>query len=145
MEEQPIIDLLNEDIANKNAFPVYNHIELELVEKDHAVYRLRVRPESKNPYGVVHGSALYTMADNATGYAARTDGRVYVTQCSSMHFLRNQSSGVVRADAHVRHRGKSTCLIDVDILGEDGRLLATGEFTYFCADPAILAQKAAKE
>ena len=126
----------------KNTFAFYNHTEPECVEPDHAVFRLVIRPESKNPYGVVHGGAIYTMADNAAGYAAHTDGRFYVTQTSSMHFLRNQAHGVVRADARVRHRGKATCLVDVDILGEDGRLLATGEFTYFCVDPAIMAQKA---
>ena len=75
---------------------------------------------------------------------AHTDGRSYVTQGSSMHFLRNQSEGVVRADAKVRHRGRTTCLVNVDILGEGGKLLATGEFTYFCIDPDIMAQKAAQ-
>lgn len=84
------------------------------------------------------------MADNATGYAAHTDGRSYVTQSSAMHFLRNQTDGVVRADARVRHRGRTTCLVDVDILGEGEKLLATGEFTYFCIDPDIMAQKAAQ-
>lgn len=130
--------------TEKNAFAVYNHIELEFVEPDHAIYRLEIRPESKNPYGVVHGSAIYTMADNATGYAAHTDGRYYVTQTSSMHFLRNQTHGIVRADARVRHRGKTTCLVDVDILGEDNRLLATGDFTFFCVDKAVMDQKVEK-
>ncbi len=89
-----------------------------------------------------HGGAIYTMADNATGYAAHTDGRCYVTQTSAMHFLRNQTRGLVRADAKVRHRGHATCLVDVDIIGEGGKLLATGEFTYFCVDPELMAKKA---
>lgn len=50
----------------------------------------------------------------------------------------------MRADAKVRHRGRTTCLVNVDILGEGGKLLATGEFTYFCIDPDIMAQKAAQ-
>lgn len=131
-----------EELNGGNRFASYNHIEPEFVEPDHVIFRLDIRPESKNPYGVVHGSAIYTMADNATGYAAHTDGRNYVTQTSSMHFLRNQTHGVVRADARVRHRGKATCLVNVDILGEGGNLLATGEFTYFCVDPALMARKA---
>lgn len=131
-----------EELNEGNRFAVYNHIEPEFVEPDHVIFRLDIRDESKNPYGVVHGSAIYTMADNATGYAAHTDGRNYVTQTSSMHFLRNQTHGTVRADARVRHRGRATCLVDVDILGEGGKLLATGEFTYFCVDPALMARKA---
>ena len=101
-----------------NQFAVYNHIEMVEVEPDHAIFRLNIRPESKNGYA---------MADNATGFAAHTDGRSYVTQTSALHFLRNQSEGEIRADAQVRHRGHSTCLVAVDILGENNKLIATGE------------------
>ena len=115
----------------KNAFMLHNYIELERVEKDRAVFKLDIRPESCNPYGLIHGGAIYTLADNATGAAA--------------HFLRNQATGTVRASAWVRHRGKSTVLTAVDITGEGGRLLATGEFTFFCVDKALMDQKAAAE
>ena len=47
-------------------------------DRDHAVVRLNIKPESKNSYGMVHGGAIYAMADNATGFAAHTDGRNYV-------------------------------------------------------------------
>lgn len=129
----------------KNAFMLHNHIELESVERDRAVFRLEIRPESRNPYGLIHGGAIYTMADNATGTAAHTDGRYYVTQTSALHFLRNQATGTVRATAWVRHRGKSTVLTAVDITGEDGKLLATGEFTFFCVDKGLMDQKGPKE
>ena len=94
----------------KNAFMLHNYIELERVEKDRAVFKLDIRPESCNPYGLIHGGAIYTLADNATGAAAHSDGRYYVTQTSALHFLRNQATGTVRASAWVRHRGKSTVL-----------------------------------
>ena len=129
----------------KNAFMLHNYIELERVEKDRAVFKLDIRPESCNPYGLIHGGAIYNLADNATGAAAHSDGRYYVTQTSALHFLRNQATGTVRASAWVRHRGKSTVLTAVDITGEGGRLLATGEFTFFCVDKALMDQKAAAE
>ena len=128
-----------------NAFMQHNYIELESVERDRAVFRLDIRPESRNPYGQLHGGAIYTMADNAAGSAAHTDGRYYVTQTSALHFLRNQASGTVRATAWVRHRGRSTVLTAVDITGEGGKLLATGEFTFFCVDKALMDQKGPKE
>ena len=130
---------------NRNTFMVHNFIEMEHVEPDRAVFRLDVRPESLNAYGMVHGGAIYTLADNATGAAAHSDGRYYVTQTSALHFLRNQATGTVRASAWVRHRGKSTVLTAVDITGEGGRLLATGEFTFFCVDKALMDQKAGAE
>lgn len=130
---------------DRNAFAGYNHMELESVAPDRAVFRLEIRPESKNPFGMVHGGALYTLADNATGVAVHTDGRSYVTQTSSLHFLRNQASGTVRAEGRVRHRGRSTCLAEVDITGEGGVLLATGEFTFFCVDPGRMERRASGE
>ena len=116
----------------RNGFMNYNHIEMERVEPDRAVFRLEIRPESKNVYGMVHGGAIYTLADNATGSAAHTDGRNYVTQSGTLHFLRNQREGIIRAQARVRHRGRSTVLVAVDVVGDDGTLLASGEFSFFC-------------
>ena len=116
----------------KNGFMNYNHIEMETVEQDYAVFRLQVRPENRNVYGMVHGGAIYTLADNATGSAAHTDGRNYVTQSGTLHFLRNQREGIIRAQARVRHRGRSTVLVAVDVVGDDGTLLAAGEFSFFC-------------
>ena len=118
----------------KNGFMNYNHIEMETVEQDYAVFRLQVRPENRNVYGMVHGGAIYTLADNATGSAAHTDGRNYVTQSGTLHFLRNQREGTIRAQARVRHRGRSTVLVAVDVVGDDGTLLASGEFSFFCVD-----------
>ncbi len=131
--------------ADGNAFAKSNMIELKEIREDYAVFSLHIRPESKNTYGMVHGGAIYTMADNAAGYAAHTDGRDYVTMTSALHFLRNQSEGDVLATARVRHRGRSTCLIAVDITGDEGKLLATGEFTFFCIDRKILENKVEKE
>ena len=129
-EEQQLKELR----LRENAFTRHNFFELETVEQDRAVYRLDIRPESLNPYGMVHGGALYTMADDAAGAAAHTDGRHYVTQHGDLHFLKNQPSGTIRAEGRVRRRGKATCLAMVDITNEAGELLATGQFTYFCID-----------
>lgn len=140
--EDAIIELKTQELNGGNAFAAFNHLELELVEENHAIFRLRVRPESKNPSGFVHGGMLAAMADNASGYAAHTDGRTYVTQSSHMSYVRNQIDGVIRAEGTVLHRGRRTCLVRVDIWGEDGSLLATGEVIYFRVDPAELERRA---
>ena len=125
-----------------NAFTDYNFIKLEAAEADRAVYRLDIRPESRNPYGMVHGGALYTLADDAAGTAAHGDGRHYVTQHGDLHFLDNRAHGTIRAVGRVRHRGRSTVLVDVEITDESGALLATGAFSYFCVDRKRMAERA---
>ena len=46
------------ELNKKNLFATYNHIEAEFVEPDHAIFKLEIRPESKNPYGIVHGGIV---------------------------------------------------------------------------------------
>lgn len=125
-----------------NAFTDYNFIRLESLDPDCAVYRLDIRPESCNPYGMVHGGALYTLADDAAGTAAHSDGRSYVTQHGDLHFLDNRAHGTIRATGRVRHRGRSTVLVDVEVADEGGALLATGAFTYFCVDRKRMEERA---
>ena len=125
-----------------NAFTDHNFIRLESAEADCAVYRLDIGPESRNPFGLVHGGALYTLADDAAGGAAHSDGRHYVTQHGDLHFLDNRAHGTIRAAGRVRHRGRSTVLVDVEITDESGALLATGAFSYFCVDRKRMEERA---
>ena len=121
-------------IQEKNAFALYNHMELESADGSCVVMRLEIHETSKNPLGIVHGGAMYTMADCAAGIVVNTDGRRHVTQGSSMHYLKNRTEGVIRASGRVVHRGKATSLVHVEITDETGALLASGEFTFFCLD-----------
>lgn len=125
-------EIMQERIRS-NRFMTYSHIELTHLEEDKAECRLTLWDEVTNPMGMLHGGVLYTMADNAAGTAAHSDGRKYVTQSSSMHFLRNITEGTAIATGTVRNRGKKTCLVNVDITAEaTGKLLATADFTFFC-------------
>ena len=144
MDEKELLAKYRE-INARNPFISHNHIKVEDIGRDRAVLFLDIGEDSRNVYGLVHGGAIYAMADNAAGCAVSTDGRSYVTQSSSMHFLRNQADGTVRAEARIRHRGRTTVLAAVDVTGEDGRLLATGEFSFFCVDAGIMANKKAAD
>ena len=125
----------------ENAFTARNFMELESVERDRAVYRLEIRRESRNPYGMVHGGALYTLADDAAGAAAHSDGQYYVTLHGDLHFLDNRARGTIRAEGRVRRRGRSTVLVGVEITDEAGTLLAAGEFSYFRVDMTRMAER----
>lgn len=120
------------DISSKIHFMRSNKVTIVSVEEEKVVLRMAIQPEARNPYGVVQGGVLYTLADHAAGMAAGLDERYYVTQNGSLNFLKNQSDGCIFATAMVRHRGKQTCLIAIDIVGDNNQLLATGEFTFFC-------------
>ena len=121
-------------VQSGNAFALHNHIVLEEAENGRVVLSMNIHEESKNPLGIVHGGAFYTMADSAAGIAANLGERRYVTQNSTMHYLANCREGTVRAEAKVSHGGRSTCIVQADVRSETGKLLATGEFSFFSLD-----------
>lgn len=121
-----------EAAVRSNAFANYNNITVRQLELGKAEAQLTVDATNRNPLGKLHGGAYYTLADCASGTACRTDGRRYVTLDGTIHFIRSAEQGVVTASAVVRHRGRTTSLVQIEITGEDGTLLATGDFTFFC-------------
>ena len=128
------------EVNRHNPFVQLIGVEIAEVGPDRSLLRLELRPEMLNPHGLVHGGAFFTLADNAAGCAASSDGRAYVTQAADIHFLRTQASGTVRAEARVKHRGRSTVMVEVSITGEEDKLLATACFTYFCVDGSSIAR-----
>ena len=70
-----------------------------------------------NRYGVVHGGALFTLADTAMGAACYSIGAKVVTLSSSVNFIRNM--------------GHSTIVCRVDIEGPDGRKMVDVTGTMF--------------
>ena len=120
-----------EALQQGNAFALHNHMELEYADAETVVIRMEIREESKNPLGIVHGGAMYTMADSAAGFAANLGEGRFVTQTGALHYLANCREGVLRAAAHVTHRGRKSCLIKVDITDGSGRLMASGDFSFF--------------
>ncbi|MEG2000144.1 MAG: PaaI family thioesterase [Evtepia sp.] len=116
-----------------NTFMIHNYIRLTHMEEDLAIVELDLHPESRNLFGYIHGGVFFTMADSAAGGAARSRGKRYVTLSNSFEFYRNtKENGIIRAIGKVRRRGQTICVVAVDVLDENDRLLAGGTFTMFC-------------
>ncbi len=129
------------ELIESNAFANYNHIVVEDIQPDFARVTLDVVPESLNMRGFVHGGALFTLADVCSGMTARTDGRLYVTSQASSNFVRGAKEGRLTATSRVVHRGRTACLIEVEIRDEAQKLLFQGDYTYFCITPEGPAEK----
>ncbi|MBQ9239153.1 MAG: PaaI family thioesterase [Treponema sp.] len=121
-----------ESLVRNNPFMQYNHICAGTVTRDAAEVYLDVTENALNIYGMVHGGALYTVADCCAGMTARTDGRAYVTQSSSVQFIRNTHGGRITAHGRIVHRGRYTVIVDVTITDDHDTLLFSSTFTMFC-------------
>lgn len=127
MEYQEVLQFTND----KNEFMRYNGIEVTVVKQDYAEVELEVTDKSLNPYGMVHGGAYYTLADCAAGVAARSSGEKFVTLSGSMNFIKSVRCGRLKAIANLLHRGRTTCVVHVEIVEETGKLLTDATFTMF--------------
>ena len=111
------------------------HIGLYTVEQGYGYCKIRldVGREHMNPIGSVHGGAMFTMADEASGIAAATTGGICTTVDSHIEFL-NAAIGVkyLIAEAKAKKIGKKIRNFTVEIKDDRDRLIATADFIFFC-------------
>ena len=111
---------------------------IELVEcrKGAATVRMRVTDACKNPAGIVHGGALFSLADTAGANAAVCCGTQVVTVESAIKYLR--PAGVTQyltAKAREVKRGRQISFYEVCIDADDGREIARVSLTYCLSGP----------
>lgn len=116
----------------ENLFMRHNGILLTAMERDYAKVEADLTKESQNLYGLVHGGMFLTMADCAAGGAARSNGMRYVTVSNSFEFFRNTKDTHLTAEGHVKSRGTTLCVVEVEIRDSKEKLLCSGTFTLFC-------------
>ena len=121
-----------ESYRGRVPFVEYNHMEITKVSPEESEIRLRVNPDARNLMGQVHGGLIYSLADTVTGITARADGRKYVTESATVHFLSNVSEGTVIARGVMIRRGRKTVLTRGIVEDENGRLLADVTISMFC-------------
>lgn len=122
--------ILNHRNSN-NAFSQLLHIETKELSEGYAKAVMPVRENLLNPQGAVHGGVLYTIADVAGGNAAASHGEWIATMCADFHYLRpglNITS--LTAVAHEIKYGKRACVCNVEVMDQDGTVLACGTFTF---------------
>lgn len=108
---------------------------LEVLEADEAHVRARVpvRDALKQPWGAVHGGVFAAVAESlasiATYRAVAGEGREALGMSNQTSFLRPILDGTIHAEAHRRHRGRTTWIWDVEMSDDEGRLCAVSRMT----------------
>ena len=105
-----------------------NHLNIKLIpfQKDHpkeAEATIDILPYFGQPYDVVHGGILYSLADTLCGYLVWNNAEVG-TLVTTIEMKINYISavplkGYLRAMAELKHRGKRTAVCVADIFHVD--------------------------
>ena len=96
---------------------------------------LDVRPGLLNPNGVVHGGALFSVADTVMGAALHTTlapGEYCATVEIKIHFLQPVSKGRIRCRTRVVQRGRRIAVLESHLsVGRTQVAQALGTFAIF--------------
>ena len=105
-------------------FATENGITLDELDGEHAVTSLTLEARHRNAFGGVMGGAIFTLADFA--FAALTNGRgkVTVAQQVSINYLSAAKGTKLTATARYRKDGRSSCVVNVDVVDDTGREIA---------------------
>ena len=107
----------------------------EIGDDGHAVLTMQYHGKLEQPYGVMHGGAIFTLADAAAAYAvAGTQERTkqFVTVEMKINYLAPVKDGIVEARARLLKGGR-VIPIDVDVFNEN-KLVAKAIATYIILD-----------
>lgn len=86
-----------------------------------------------NPHHVLHGAAIYAMADTGMGaalYTAMAAGEICATIEIKIVYTRPVTSGTLVCDSQLVHRGRKIALLESEIKN-NGRLVAKATGTFY--------------
>lgn len=110
-------------------------MELGKVEGNLAEVSLPVTEQVANMVGTLHGGAIATLVDVAGTIAimaADHESRPGVTtDLNVSYFAAGRLGDTVRAEAKALKSGKTLAFVEVELLNQDGKLLAQGRMTKF--------------
>lgn len=123
--EHPAADpaIVDEMLVRRDTFAKLLGLELVHVARGAATVRMTIRPDHFNGLGIVHGGALFTLADYAFAAACNAHGVPTVAIQASIAFLKATKSGVLTAEAKATAHGKIG-QYEVRITDEAGELVA---------------------
>jgi acyl-CoA thioesterase len=105
-------------------FATESGMTLEELDESHAVTSVEIGARHRNALGGVMGGAIFTLADLAFAALRNDRERSVVAQQVSVNYLAAPKGGRLFATARYKKDGRSSCVVNVDIVDDSGREIA---------------------
>ena len=105
-------------------FATESGMTLEELDESHAVTSVEIGARHRNALGGVMGGAIFTLADLAFAALTNDRERSVVAQQVSVNYLAAPKGGRLFATARYRKDGRSSCVVNVDIVDDSGLEIA---------------------
>lgn len=115
---------IKEFISSRDAFA--RHVGIELLDAGEGSARARmvVSDEHKNGLGIVHGAAIFTLADLAFAAASNSRGNAAVAINASVNFVTAAREGELFAEAREVSLNPKLATYEVRVTDAEGTLIA---------------------
>ena len=105
-------------------FATENGMTLDELDESHAVTSVEIGARHRNALGGVMGGAIFTLADLAFAALTNDRERAVVAQQVSVNYLAAPKGSRLVATARYKKDGRSSCVVNVDIVDDSGREIA---------------------
>lgn len=117
-------------------YAAHSGIEVVEVAPGRATARMAVQPFHLNGLNIVHGGALFTLADFAFALASNSHGTVAVAVNASISIMKATAAGALRAEAREVSKNHRLGTYTVEIRDDAGDLVALFQgLAYRKSDP----------
>jgi acyl-CoA thioesterase len=112
-------------------------IEVVALDDGYAKCRMPIRPEMLNSVDILHGGAIFTLADMAFAAACNSHGTVSLAlHVGITYYAAPPNNCVLIAEAKEINLGRKTCEYEIRITTEEGQLIANAiGLAYRKSDP----------
>jgi acyl-CoA thioesterase len=115
----------------RDAYASHLGIELETVEVGYARARLQVEPVHANMYGMVHGGAIFSLADFVFQAASNSHGVLAVSVQANITYLQAPQTKILYAEASEVSRTRRLATYSIRVTEEGDRLVAMFQGTVY--------------
>ena len=119
----------------KKKIPFWSLLDMEVVDvkKGWAKIRIPFSDKLTNANGMVHGGAIFSAADSATGIALHglmDKGVQIATLEMKINYIIPVPAGDIIAESRIIHKGTQTAIGDAEVRNDAGELVAKALCTY---------------
>ena len=131
------MELLASELQSKTSAMALLDLNRVTLEDGKMTITVTIQDKHLNAHGGAHGGILYTICDQAVAAYDIAIGRDGVGMDGSMHYYRPARKGdVLKAIVTNRKMGRKTGNHFVELVNQDGRLIADAVFTSMYLDEA---------
>lgn len=136
-DHQEHVQAVRDFFARGDRFARHSGIDLVEVAEGFARAKMALAPFHHNGIGIVHGGALFTLADFAFAAASNSHGTVAVAVSATISIVKATREGTLWAEAREVARSRKVGTYSVEVKDEAGDLVALFQGTVYRKSEAL--------